>query len=831
MPRNIHLLCNAHLDPVWLWEWEEGAAEAISTFRTAAELCETNAAFIFNHNEATLYQWVQEHEPELFERIRKLVRQGRWHIMGSWYLQQDCNMPSGESFVRQIMMGKRYFKRHFGVDVKTAINFDPFGHTRGLVQILAKSGYDSYLFGRPDQKDCPLPADDFVWVGYDGSEVMATRFSGWYNSKLGQARRKIEQWLEDYPDRKIGLVLWGVGNHGGGPSRADLRAVDRLIARRKDVAIFHSTPDAYFKELKRGRARLPRHAKDLNPWGTGCYTSLIRIKQKHRLLENEIYALEKMASTAAANGLMEYPRAELAEAFHDLLSGQFHDILPGSSIQPAEEAALRMYDHGLEIVARLKARAFFRLARGQRRARPDTIPIMVYNPHPYPVRALVECEFNLPDFRGLGDFTRIHVHTGGRELPAQVEQELSNVPVEWRKRIVFPAELAPGRMSRFDCTMEPLPSKPPLRLRARGGKIVFTTKDLQVIVNTRTGLIDRYRAGGVDYVARGAFQLLVIRDNADSWGMLKKAYRSVAGRFTLMDAEAGSRFSGIEHKLIPSVRVIEDGPARAVVEAVFAWGHSRVCQRYKLPKAGTEIEVETRVQWAEKDRMLKLAVPLAGDYAACRFLGQVAFGTDDLPAGGKEAVAQKWVAAADTARKTAFTVINGGTYASDFSPDGLRLTLLRSPAYACHPWENRIFLADDRFSARQDQGERVFRFWCNGGPAAERLACVDREAQARNEAPVALSFFPSGLGRAPKPIAVLADRTVVVSAVKKAEDGEDFIVRLFEPTGRKRTTRLSMPALGARAKVALEPFEIKTLRIGPKPRKVREVDLMERPIC
>ena len=105
------------------------------------------------------------------------------------------------------------------------------------------------------------------------------------------------------------------------------------------------------------------------------------------------------------------------------------------------------------------------------------------------VRALVECEFNLPDFRGLGDFTRIHVHTGGRELPAQVEQELSNVPVEWRKRIVFPAELAPGRMSRFDCTMEPLPSKPPLRLRARGGKIVFTTKDLQVIVNTRTGLI------------------------------------------------------------------------------------------------------------------------------------------------------------------------------------------------------------------------------------------------------------------------------------------------------------------------------------------------------
>ena len=830
MTRNIHLLCNAHLDPVWLWEWEEGAAEAISTFRTAAELCETHDAFIFNHNEVTLYQWVQEYEPELFERIRKLVRQGTWHIMGSWYLQPDCNMPSGESFVRQILLGKRYFKKHFGVDVRTAINFDPFGHTRGLVQIMAKSGYDSYLFGRPDQNDCPLPADDFVWVGYDGSEVMATRFSGWYNSKLGQARQKIEKWLEDYPDRKVGLILWGVGDHGGGPSRNDLREVDRLIARRKDCNVFHSTPDAYFKELGRMRARLPRHAKDLNPWATGCYTSLIRIKQKHRLLENEIYALEKMASAAAANGLMKYPRAELAEALHDLMVGEFHDILPGSSIQPVEDAALRMYDHGLETAARLKARAFFCLARGQARARPGTIPIMVYNPHPYPVRTLVECEFNLPDFRGLGDFTRIHVHAGGRELPAQVEHELSNVPVEWRKRVVFPAELAPSRMNRFDCTMEPLKKKPAVRLRARGGKIVFRTKDLQVAVNTRTGLIDRYRARGVDYVARGAFQPIVVRDNADSWGMLKKAYRSVEGRFTLMDAKVGSRFSGIEDKILPSVRVIEDGAVRAIVEAVFAWGHSRICQRYTLPKAGTEIEIETRVQWAEKDRMLKLAVPMAADHAACRFLGQVAFGVGDLPEDGGEAVAQKWVAVADKARKTAFTCINAGTYAADFSPNGLRLTLMRSPAYSCHPWNDKIFLADDRFSARHDQGERVFRFWCNGGPARERLGGIDREAQARNEAPVALSFFPPGLGRAPKPIAVLADDAVVVSAIKKAEDGEDFIVRLFEPTGRARTTVLSMPALGVRRKVALGAFEIKTLRISPRTRKVREVDLVERPI-
>ena len=155
--KKIDLLCNAHLDPVWLWEWEEGAAEAISTFRVAADLCEQYDNFVFNHNEALLYRWVEEYEPALFARIQRLVQEGKWHIMGGWYLQPDCNMPSGESFVRQILVGRRYFQDKFDVQPTTAINFDPFGHTRGLVQIMAKSGYDSYIFCRPSQQDCPLP--------------------------------------------------------------------------------------------------------------------------------------------------------------------------------------------------------------------------------------------------------------------------------------------------------------------------------------------------------------------------------------------------------------------------------------------------------------------------------------------------------------------------------------------------------------------------------------------------------------------------------------------------------------------------------------------------
>ena len=166
--KELYLLCNAHLDPVWMWQREEGIAEAISTFRVAAQFCEEYDGFLFNHNESLLYEWVEEYEPALFERIKKLVKEGKWHIMGGWYIQPDCVMPSGESFLRQIQIGNKYFLKKFGVKSTTAVNVDPFGHTRGLVQILKKCGYDSYLFMRPYHF---VTEQNFIWKGYDGSEV------------------------------------------------------------------------------------------------------------------------------------------------------------------------------------------------------------------------------------------------------------------------------------------------------------------------------------------------------------------------------------------------------------------------------------------------------------------------------------------------------------------------------------------------------------------------------------------------------------------------------------------------------------------------------------
>lgn len=824
----IHLICNSHIDPVWLWEWPEGAAVALATFRSAADLCEEFEGFIFNHNEAILYRWIEEYDPGLFERLRRLVKAGRWHIMGGWYLQPDCNMPSGESFVRQILLGRWYFREKFGVEVSTGVNLDPFGHTRGLVQILAKSGYDSYLFCRPSQQDCGLQTPEFVWVGYDGSQVVGSLATAHYNSPPDGAQRRVEDWLREHPDKPCSVLLWGVGNHGGGPSRRELRDLAGLIRRTPRYEIRHSTPEDYFRDLRRRRTTLPCRRRDVNPWAVGCYTSMARVKQKHRRLENELYSAEKMATAAAVSGLMDYPRAALHEASCDLMAGEFHDALPGSSIAPVEEATVQLLDHGLETLGRVKARAFFAMAAGQRRAREGEYPILVYNPHPFRVATTVECELQPPWPLQPDRFAMPHVSSRGRPLAAQAEKEHANIDEDHRKRVVFTAVLEPSCMNRFDCRLEKLRRRPTPSLHARQGAIRFKTKELDVIVNARTGLLDRYRVRGVDFIRAGCCQPLVMKDNADSWGITVRRFRALAGRFRLMSRRDGSLFSGIGDATLPSVRVIEDGPVRSVVEAVMAFEHSFVCQRYKLPREGTEVEVETRVFWNEKDRMLKLSIPTP--FAEAAYVGQVAYGTDELLNNGDEAVSQKWGAVVARDRRLALTCINDTTYGADMLRGELRLSLLRSPAHSGFPAKpGQPIVRTDRFTPRMDQGERIFRFWLNGGPAGERLSHVDREALVRNERPFALNVFPSGEGRVPKPALVLGDDVVQATVFKKAEDGEDLVIRLFEPTGRARTTTVILPFVGARMRVKLGAFEIKTLRFNVRRRRFVETDLLEKP--
>jgi alpha-mannosidase len=832
--RRVHLICNAHLDPVWLWEWEEGAAEALSTFRVAAELCEATEGFIFCHNEVLLYEWIEAFEPALFERIRRLVAMGRWHIMGGWFLQPDCNMPSGESFLRQIQIGRRYFQKTFGKRPTTAINFDSFGHSRGLVQILAQCGFDSYLVCRPtDPFFSDFPANQFVWEGFDGSRVVVSRAFDFYNSRLGRAREKVENHIarvdgkaartlrtvgagsqqgRPQEPRSVLHVLWGVGNHGGGPSRKDLADLGALIAASGGT-IRHSTPEAYFADLARSGDKLPVVKRDINRWAVGCYTSQARIKHFHRRLENALFSTEKLAATACLSGF-EWPKEAFRAAEHDLCTAQFHDILPGTSIQPVEEHGLRLLMHGLEEISRVRAAARFHLARGLPRARDGEIPIMVANPHPFAVETEIAAEFTLQDQNWDGKGWMVpEVFHGRRSLPGQIEQELSCVPLDWRKRVVFRARLKPSGLTQFICRLHKAPSRP-TPPRRTGVHLRLGNAMSGAAVDTRTGLVAQYVRDKRPILAPGALQPVVMHDSPDPWEIYATSVTRRAGAFKRMTHQQASAMAGLEGSRLEPVRLIEHGEVHSVVESMLAFGGSRLVMHIAMPSDGAWLDVFARVYWNETDRMLKLRIPWHPSLGVPRISGQTAFGTQEHAADGLECVAQKWIALEFPASGTALTIINDGIYGFHADQKALHLSLLRAPGYAAHPIPGQVTLPQDRFLARCDQGEHHFRFRIQAGPARERLDRVSREADVFNEAPDAVSFFPSGEKAPIQPGPRLSGQTMQLSAFRRLDGEEAYAARLFNPLPRPASCRITLDALGICERVRLPAQTFRTYRIA-----------------
>lgn len=821
--KRLHLICNAHIDPAWQWEWEEGAAETLSTFRIAADFCEEYDRFVFCHNEAILYQWIEEYDPPLFAHITALVRAGKWHIMGGWHLQPDCNMPSGESFVRQALTGRRYFQEKFGVVPRVAVNLDPFGHSRGLVQILKKSGYDGYLFMRPGEKDLKLPADEFRWVGYDGSEVTGIRICGGYNSPKGGAAAKIRSYIDLCGEDDFFLCLWGIGNHGGGPSKRDLDDIDALTAEmaEKGVELVQSTPEAYLDELSERRI-LPAFAGSLNSWAPGCYTSQVRIKQKMRAAENAYQMTETMCTQAAENADFAYPKEDLAAALYDILTIQFHDTLPGSSIQPVEEMSLRMLDHALEILSRLRARAFFALASGQEKAPNDQIPIFVYNPYPYPLNGDFICEFMLWDQVWDKCYLKPTVIScdSGRPLPTQCEKEASNIPIEWRKRVAFNATLAPMCMNRFHCSFERLEAKEATTSLCDETHIRFLRPEFAVEINRTTGLVDRLSDGAAEYVRAGAFALEVFADCEDPWLQNASSFTEKIGSFRLLTSEEAADFCCVKAPIEP-VRVIESGEVRTVVEALFGYENSRAALRYILSERGG-LTLEIRICWAEKQKMIKLNLPAAFSTTAC--IGEHPYGRERLFEGQKENVSGRYILLCG--EKQAVMAANSGTYGSSYDEEKgeLKLTLLRSAAYCAHPIDNRDILPQDRLMPYMEQGERDFRFRFEIGAPEALSARAPRIAQHFNMEPMALSFYPTGVGSLPVPLIRLHESdSIQITAVKQAEEGCDVIVRLFNPTDRETSARIEMR--GMEKRLCFGAFEIKTLRC--REREIIEESLME----
>ena len=788
--KRIHMICNAHIDPIWQWDLPEGVSATLSTFYSAAKLCD-EFDYIFCHNEVTVYKYVEEYAPELFKRIQELVKAGKWHIMGGWYLQPDCNMLSGESVVRQIREGQRYFKEKFGVCPTSAINLDPFGHSVGLVQIVKKCGQNGYLFMRPWGNELSLPSDQFIWRGLDGSEIKATRINGGYNSPLGKSAEAIKnktRWQE-FP---ICAALWGVGNHGGGPSRKDLEDIKNEILPSTDAQYIHSTPEAFFAQIE----PLQVFDRSLRISMPGCYTSMYRVKKLHAQLEREIYTAEKIASAAYLRGALDtYPEESIKTAVEDLLNAEFHDVLPGTSVQCGEDAGIRYLNHGILEAERVKVKSYFALSQSLSPAAEGEYPVVVFNPHPYELCDNVECEFTLADQNWNEDtYSRIRVLDGqGNAVAYQVIKEESNLNLDWRKRIIFEAHLKPLELTRYSVYVDFVPVSKKEILPS----FVFDNGRKRVVIDEKTGLLSSYKIDGVEYLTEG-FGLCSFDDNADPWGMARTQLERLGTgerKFVLSKNPDGA-FKGMK-----SVGVVEDGDIYLGIEAFFECDNTRARILYKIYKNNDDIDIDLTLYMGDINKIIKLKIPFALEG---ELIGQTSFGTERLFEDGRENVALRFVAL-DLGEKC-IALMNSGVYGSHFENGALYTSLVRGVTYCAHPIGERELIPSDRFTKKIDQGENNYSF---------RLSVSDRQGLERKtaefvEKPLALNIFPIPSQKTPSELEISIGGSVIsMPTAKKMYGRECVIFRLLNNSPRSEQSYIKVG--NARLDLSFGKYEVKTV--------------------
>ena len=778
--KELHLICNAHLDPVWQWDWNEGATAALATFYAAAEIAD-EYDYIFCHNEALLYEYVETYDPALFARIKELVAAGKWHIMGGWYVQPDCNIPSGEGFIRQIESGLSYFKEKFGVIPSVAINMDSFGHTQGLVQILSKCGYGGYICCRPMPEFLNLPSNHVEWQGFDGSSVHAARFEDLtiYTNDLGDAVNAVKRKMKPWQDEDVAFALWGIGNHGGGASRKDLADLEVYMAEAKEegIAVFHSTPEAFFAASK------PTEVwnEALQPCFVKCYTSIARLKRRYAELENKLLATEKICAYADAEGVYDYNFDAFDDAQKRMAMVQFHDVLSGTCIVEGEKSSMQKLDYALELLDKEFTKAFMGLCRDYEKAVPLKYPIFVYNPTPYAEEAIFTGDFFL--LNGICSETEgfeFIVKRDGVEVPFQIVKESSCINMDRSKRLAIKDTLNPLSVTRYDVEVY------------RGKKTILdrtmqTEFDLpgetKAVFDPKGGALVSFSVKGYEYLNNGAFTPVIYDDNPDPWGW----YMSTVGtNYRRADCT------------IP-LRVIERGDLLTTVESFYTTGKSDIRVAYTLYKDFNYIDVTVNAYWNDAGKGLKLELPLPEGGI---FMGQTAFGTQTYTA-DLEQCSQRFVGM--FIGDKLLTVFKDGTYGCSYENDKLYMDLLNGSVYCAHPIGDRPIMDTERFQRYIDLGRHEFTFrleLCD-------LNDVDRKAAAFTQKPYALNFYPHGNGaRHETPAVTLSDETVALSCFRKV-DPDTYMVRLYNGVNGDKTCTCTV--FGKTIDLSFGKYEVKTL--------------------
>ncbi|TMD72157.1 MAG: alpha-mannosidase [Chloroflexi bacterium] len=732
---------HAHIDTAWKWPLREARRKVARSWSTQLALLDEYPDYVFAASQPAQYAWMKESYPDIYRRIKEMVAAGRWEAIGAMWVEADCNLPSGESLVRQLLHGKRFFMREFGYETKVLWLPDVFGYPGNLPQLIAEAGCDFFLTQKLSWNDTNKPEHHtFMWEGIDGTRIF-THFppADTYNGSF--SAEEVQGSIRNFKDGESSnrsLYLFGWGDGGGGPQAEMIESAHRLGVELGRAAKFFEQASAEARDLATvsGELYFELHR--------GTYTSQSRTKRLNRRAQQALKEAE-MWSVAAG----DYPRDKLDALWKTLLLNQFHDILPGSSIDWVYEEAERDLEHVTEVAGEISDAAMSAIGgKGE--------SLIAFNSTSHPRSEVVSIN---------GEYARIEAPSCG-----------------WAVVV--------GRSSEPDVSVTDR--------RMENELLRVEWDDRAVLTSIWDKEADRE-------VLSGPGNLLQLHDDNpkhwDAWDL---------------DPDYADSFTDVT--TIEMVRL--QGGLRGVLSFVRKFADSRLVQVMSLDAGSRVLRFATVVDWQERHKMLKVAFPVKVSSRDATY--EIQFGHLRRPTHYDtsqaramfEVCAQRWADLGDADYGVA--LLNDCKHGYDIHGSVMRLSLLRGPT---HP------------DPTADLGDHQFTYALVPHRGDFREAGVVEAAEDLNSPLLpAHGNLAAGTSRS---LIEIDTRQVIVEAIKRAEDSDAVIVRLYEAWGRPCTARIrvTLPAtrahlcdllernvhevsvLDGQLELELTPFKIVTLKL------------------
>ncbi len=846
----FHLTGNAHIDAAWLWPWTETVDVVRRTFSTALQLMYEYPGYTYTQSAAAYNEWMADKYPDINNEIKKRIKEGRWEVVGGMWVEPDLNLPDGESLVRQLLVGKRWYKQNYGVDVKVGWNPDSFGYTWQLPQIYKKSGVDYFVTQKMAWNDTnQLPFKLFWWESPDGSKVLTYFPHDYVNRTLNPVRLSVDltNARKDSPGLTNMMDLYGIGDHGGGPTRAMLdegfhwaspghitpkyqfgTAISYFTSIQNDIAPnsrvwnYQSIAKGYTPPSPvPGKISIPTWDSELYlEYHRGIYTTQATLKQNMRDSEVEMLDAEKWSSLAWLDG-RGYPGAQLTEDWKKVLFNQFHDLAAGSGIGIIYKDAQQDYDW-----VRMSTNAISSKALATVAERVDTqakgnerVPVIVFNPLGWARSGNVTVKMELP-LAGAPAAYRLEGQKG--DAAHSVATVLHRNPATGEVTLNIPAldvpalgykvlwvDYAPGGA-------QPLPKGTE---SDDGNSLVLENQVLRVVVNKSTGCITSL------FDKRANFETLA----SGSCGNELQAFKDMPTHYDAWNIDPGT-LDQPPTLLTSGATVTVAGPS--AIRVARTWQSSKFVQTISLAPDADMVDVDNQIDWHERHVLLKAAFKLAATSGSATYeipYGSIKRSTTRNNSWEKaqfEVPAMRWADLGDA--KQGFSLLNQTKFGYDAVGDMLRLTLLRSPTWP---------------DPEADQGPHHFHYALYPHAGTWKDALTVRHGWDYNY-PLKAMVATAHAGSLPAEhsFASVSPDDVVLTAVKKAEDAKGLIFRVYEWAGKNATCEFHVPAGATGAtvtnlmetpegspltvsdnvvKVPIHPYEILTIRVdypsgGPK---------------